>query len=639
MEISPALELVGAALGHQLHDQIGALIDGNHVDRSELTVAQRRCCEAHIVYDVDWTFESRVETFRRHGNAAVSQHFGYDQAAYQSETAHRCEVGRTHQPLREPFMAEIAAGGGAGLARADQAAKVWDFGQHSVHERCSSCSGNGEVSCSGCYGSGRTSCYHCHGAGSTTQTRWISRPNGGGHSETYQQPCYTCGSSGRVSCSGCGGSGRITCSACSGHGFFTDVANVTVRAVPRMHITVRSRLSNEALLAHLVRTSAAGAAHYFEFALCDRRQPDAQTWRVVYETHTAVVELDLALRSKTYLAAAAGPRVLAFVRPAIFDDLFVEEIADLQKVFAGKKPSLQSRRARQFFETYAGQPVLDEAMKSVAKLRGNDRQSPGREVVRACDGYITAQASALLGRCMLALLDKVSPPHSVWSWFAVMLAPMALVALAAQNWMENHGPRLGWELALVALGWSLGGMLVATAASPVAALVSTVVSAVRRRAVPPAYRQHGRNWQPFGAFAWGFVGVALAGGTLGWLAHEGHVPRLDNLPVRALEETLALPSYPAYMQAAEVWRRAGLFVTPNSVDPARMKEQLMVLDIQTNLRRLGYGIAVSGQLDNATRQQAAVYAQKRRINRDLRVVHSALCKERGSVCRIDPALR
>ena len=171
MEISPALELVGAALGHQLHDQIGALIDGNHVDRSELTVAQRRCCEAHIVYDVDWTFESRVETFRRHGNAAVSQHFGYDQAAYQSETAHRCEVGRTHQPLREPFMAEIAAGGGAGLARADQAAKVWDFGQHSVHERCSSCSGNGEVSCSGCYGSGRTSCYHCHGAGSTTQTR------------------------------------------------------------------------------------------------------------------------------------------------------------------------------------------------------------------------------------------------------------------------------------------------------------------------------------------------------------------------------------------------------------------------------------------------------------------------------------
>lgn len=639
MEISPALELVGAALGHQLHDQIGALIDGNHVDRSELTVAQRRCCEAHIVYDVDWTFESRVETFRRHGNAAVSQHFGYDQAAYQSETAHRCEVGRTHQPLREPFMAEIAAGGGAGLARADQAAKVWDFGQHSVHERCSSCSGNGEVSCSGCYGSGRTSCYHCHGAGSTTQTRWISRPNGGGHSETYQQPCYTCGSSGRVSCSGCGGSGRITCSACSGHGFFTDVANVTVRAVPRMHITVRSRLSNEALLAHLVRTSAAGAAHYFEFAPCDRRQPDAQTWRVVYETHTAVVELDLALRSKTYLAAAAGPRVLAFVRPAIFDDLFVEEIADLQKVFAGKKPSLQSRRARQFFETYAGQPVLDEAMKSVAKLRGNDRQSPGREVVRACDGYITAQASALLGRCMLALLDKVSPPHSVWSWFAVMLAPMALVALAAQNWMENHGPRLGWELALVALGWSVGGMLVATAASPVAALVSTVVSAVRRRAVPPAYRQHGRNWQPFGAFAWGFVGVALAGGTLGWLAHEGHVPRLDNLPVRALEETLALPSYPAYMQAAEVWRRAGLFVTPNSVDPARMKEQLMVLDIQTNLRRLGYGIAVSGQLDNATRQQAAVYAQKRRINRDLRVVHSALCKERGSVCRIEPALR
>ena len=116
MEISPALELVGAALGHQLHDQIGALIDGNHVDRSELTVAQRRCCEAHIVYDVDWTFESRVETFRRHGNAAVSQHFGYDQAAYQSETAHRCEVGRTHQPLREPFMAEIAAGGGKGTS-------------------------------------------------------------------------------------------------------------------------------------------------------------------------------------------------------------------------------------------------------------------------------------------------------------------------------------------------------------------------------------------------------------------------------------------------------------------------------------------------------------------------------------------
>ncbi len=370
------LDPAGARIVDRLHNSIASLVDGNHVAKSEVIHAGGRSCPCHLIYEVDWSFVPYTSQQRVIGNGAVSTHFGYDRSEYDSETAQRCEVGRVHKPIRQSFMSQVLAGGGAALGDAGSATQVWDFGQHSVHARCEHCHGDGSVTCSSCHGSGQKFCFRCHGSGSTTETRWIGKHNGHGYSETYQQNCYSCGGSGHERCHLCRGSGTTQCGQCSGHGFFTDIMSVTVQAEPQVQITTRSEFSRDVLSSYLVNLPVSRVVGFLEFTQFNHQDVASAIWRVSYEVHTTVAELDLTLRKKQYMAAAVGDKAWAFLRPPIFDDVFIEEITDLNKIWSGKKKTFSTDRAKKFFDTYAGQPVLDAAMKSVAKLKGKSRELP-----------------------------------------------------------------------------------------------------------------------------------------------------------------------------------------------------------------------------------------------------------------------
>lgn len=623
----------GARIVDRLHQGIAGLIDGNHVERAEVVNAGGRSCPCHLLYEVDWSFVAYTASRRIQGNGAVSTHFGYDRRDYDNETAQRCELGRTHKPIRESFMSRVLARGGAALGEAGQATPVWDFGQHSVHEQCGRCHGKGRVGCPSCHGSRRESCYRCHGMGSTTETRWVSGHNGHGRHETYQQSCYGCGGSGRVTCRECNGSGDVQCSGCAGHGFFTDIMSVTVQAEPHVRITTRSELSRQALSDYLVQLPVAQVVRHLDFTQFDHQDATDDTWRVGYEVHTTVAELDLTLRSKTYMAAAVGDKALAFVRPPIFDDVFVEEITDLHKIWSGKKKSFSNDRARRFFDTYSGQPVLDAAMKSVAKLKGKDRESPEREVTDACGGYISGHSARLLGQCMSALLDKVSPPNSWWSWIGVMALPFLLLFLGAQNWLERHAPDGYAGSAIVWAALALIAALLTAVVSPLAASISTMVSALRRRAVPPEYRQHGRNWQPFKPFVLASVAVASLGAGLGMLSHHDQLPRWDNAPMNTIEATLKLNRFMPYAQASAWLKQAGFFVSPTEAVSSMHDTEPVVFDLQNNLKRLGYKVAATGRMDEATRQAIAAYARKRKLKTtEPQAVLASLCKDLRGAC-------
>lgn len=632
MSASQSLDPAGARIVDKLHTRIADLIGGNQVRRSEVINAGGRSCACHLIYKVEWTFVPYTSERRLQGNVAVSTHFGYNNGKYVEETSRRCEIGRTHKPVREGFISQVLAGGGSALADAGIAKQVWDFGQHSVHEQCAPCSGRGEVTCPSCLG-GRVTCYGCGGGGSTTQTRYVPGHNGQGRHESYQQTCYSCGGSGRLTCTQCGGSCRIRCGECGGHGFFTDIMSVTLRAEPHVRIAVRAELSRDALSGYLVNLPVAQVVHYFDFTQFNHEDAAADKWQVGYEVHTMVAELDVSLRSKSYMAAAVGDKALAFVRPPIFDDVFIEEITDLKKIWAGKKKSVSNERARKFFVTYAGQPVLDAAMKSVAKLKGQDRDLPGREVSTACDEYISSASADLLGKSILALLDKVSPPNSLWSWIGVMTLPYLLMFLGAQNWIENSVQGDYLSTAIVWLVSAVFAALVTTSVSPVAAFVSTIVSAIRRRSVPEEYRQHGRNWQPLKSFVWTSVAVATLGGAIGMLTHYQKLPRWDNWPMNMIEETLSLNRFAPYAQISASLKTAGFFVSPRSSSTVMPDTDPSVVDIQVNLKRLGYIVAVTGRMDDATRQAVVAYAKRRKLKTtELQAVLTSLCKDIPGAC-------
>lgn len=638
MAVSKLLDPSGARIVDCLHNRIADLIDGNQVRRSEVIDAGSRSCACHLIYEVEWTFVPYTSQRRLLGNAAVSTHFGFDTAEYAKETEHRCDLGRTHKPVREGFVQQVLAGGGSALANAEIDIQIWDFGQHSVHQQCSPCSGGGEVRCISC-NSGRVTCAGCNGRGATTQTRYVSGHNGQGRHESYLQSCYGCGGAGSLTCHLCGGSCRIRCGECGGHGLFTDVTSVTLKANPHIRITVRVELSRDALSKYLVSLPVTQVIHYFDFLQFNHEELAPDKWQVGYEAHTTVAELDVSLRGKSYLAAAVGDRSLAFVRPPIFDDVFIEEITDLKKIWAGKKKSVSNERARKFFAKYSGQPVLDAAMKSIAKLKGQERELPGSEVSKACEEYISNTSADLLGKFILALLDKVSPPNSLWSWIGVMTLPFLLMFLGAQNWIENNVQRAHVNIAVLWLVLVVFAALVTTFISPVAASVSSVVSAIRRRSVPAEYRQQGRNWQPLKLFIWTSMAVAMFGGSIGMLTHYKKLPRWDNWPMSVIEETLSLNSFAPYAKISVSVKKAGFFVSPGAAATVLPETDRTVVAIQVNLQSLGYKVAVTGRMDDVTRQAVVAYAKKRKLKTtDPQVVLTSLCKDIPGACTNAPQL-
>jgi hypothetical protein len=416
--------------------------------------------------------------------------------------------------------------------------------------------------------------------------------------------------------------------------------SVTLRAEPHIQITARTELSRDALSKYLVNLPVAQVVDYFDFTQFNYGDTTADKWQVDYEVHTTVAELDVSLRSKSYLAAAIGDKVLAFVRPPIFDDIFIEEITDLKKIWAGKKKSISNERARKFFVTYAGQPVLDNAMKSVAKLKGQDRDLSGREVSKACNEYISSASAELLGKFILALLDKVSPPNSLWSWIGIMTLPFLLIFLGAQNWIENNVQDDYLSIAVVWLLLAVFAALVTISTSPVAAIISTIVSAVRRLSVPVEYRQHGRNWQPLKSFVWASMAVATLGGSIGMLTHYQKLPRWDNWPMNMIEETLSLNRFAPYAQISASLKTAGFFVSSRSSSTLMPDTDPIVVDIQVNLKRLGYKVAVTGRMDDATRQAVVAYAKKRKLKTaELQAVLISLCKDIPGACTNAPQRR
>jgi hypothetical protein len=409
--------------------------------------------------------------------------------------------------------------------------------------------------------------------------------------------------------------------------------SVTVQAEPQVHITTRSELSKHALSNCLVNLPVSRVVKFLDFTQFNHQDVASDTWRVGYEVHTTVAELDVTLRKKQYMAAAVGDKAWAFLRPPIFDDVFIEEITDLHKIWSGKKKSFSTDRAKKFFDTYAGQPVLDAAMKSVAKLKGKSRELPNREVNAACDGYISDASAGLLGNCMIALLDKVSPPNSWWSWMGTMAIPFGLLFLGAQNWMERNTPEGYWNLGFAWLGLAISAAILTAVVSPIAASISTVVSAIRRRSVPAEYRQHGRNWQPFKPFVWTAIAVVSFGAALGMLTHFDKLPRWNNLPMRAIEQTFNLHRLEQYSQASAVARQAGFFTSSESTSAIPPGAGPIVLDIQNNLNRLGHKLKVTGEMDNATEQAMTAYAKRRKLNAsDPQAVLASMCKDLRGAC-------
>lgn len=122
--------------------------------------------------------------------------------------------------------------------------KLKDSMKFAYTDTCTSCH-NGETTCFSCAGRGRDSCNFCAGLGNISKTRQATGFDGSSYTESYMERCVHCHGRGYNECSSCGGRGYVRCSVCDGSGIKTEVASISVYAIPYYDLKLQEEIDSK----------------------------------------------------------------------------------------------------------------------------------------------------------------------------------------------------------------------------------------------------------------------------------------------------------------------------------------------------------------------------------------------------------
>jgi hypothetical protein len=305
----------------------------------------------------------------------------------------------------------------------------------------------------------------------------------------------------------------------------------------------------ELLHAYLQNIGLRTACEILDFTRTGGKRSAADAWRLSYRCDTEVVALPVAVCGRQYGIAAVGDHPHAFVRPSIFDDLLHDELAA-----ADTQGKLNDHTARKFFERYRKYSATDRALQNIAGNPGGDNPALAEQAVfQACGGYVSQQAAATLGNLLARILQKISPAFS-WEAWALVMAPVAAASfIASAGVQETCVSILGivFFLLLTIAGVLAGGL----AASPLAWLLSAVISKRRREQVPEAYRQEAQNWKPLKTVCHCLAWITVCGVVYAAAVRHGLAPSVRGF-VPFLTATQQQPGRPPALSVPGVSRPA-----------------------------------------------------------------------------------
>ena len=376
--------------------------------------------------------------------------------------------------------------------------------------------------------------------------------------------------------------------------------------MPSYKVAADTRFAPQALSDLLARSGAKFCGEKILFDL-NGEQAGEKTHGMSYIGISTAVMLPFGLKGKTYICYAFSNPPYPYVRPAVFDDLFADELAFLQTNLSGRR-KLGKRKAVAFFNRYAGQPVLDDAMREIALCRTSADQDTGHAVQTACQGFISTEMAARLADVLNLIIDKVSPTYSPTVWVLFSLPVLAYMALLLEWMSELMIDRQPIEILVI------GGMafpLILWVISIVPAVCSMVVVAWQRRKVPPAYRQKMRNTEACRRLlGWGFL-VCLAACAYGFAVSREWLPKSEGRLASKITQMLCTQADewfgPFEKPALDGLCRPSDNHTERMELPAQ-KEQ--VLYIQRRLQAGGYKIKDDGRFGKESRRLAGDYLAK-----------------------------
>lgn len=510
-------------LNQTLLKQIGNLIDGNNASSTDILEKSHEISEFNVNLNVIWNFQGEYEDSEVAGGAISKDHFGTNELEFNKFTQELLQLSKVDENLRKEFLEEILNLEANAIKESNSSKIFYEFKPFSVSYECSNCRGKGKVSCSSCGGKGTKGCSGCGGSGNIQEQQPVYKNGKYAGSRTVYRTCSSCGGSGRKTCFSCHGGGTLRCSSCGGHGYFTITRNVFATAIPSSNISVKSSEFAENLSNLLGSQSVRFCGEKIHFELIDNLKISQISHAFKYFGQSMITKLNFTLLNKDYTVAAMSNPPFAFIKPAIFDDIFADEIRYLKKINKDKK--ISRAEAYSFFSKYQNQPVLDLAIQEIAKVRENENDDMGKIVFKACDGYISKQTATIFANFISRCLDKISPVYSKFIWILFGILASLGLFFYTENLFENKflkapfGVIFDTFLAILITILSFGAM---------AYLLSLLVTSIKRLKIAPQYRQKMRNKEAFSYFRNSIILFGILGAIYGGFASKELIFRLED---------------------------------------------------------------------------------------------------------------
>ncbi len=507
-------------LSKNLIQYLSNIIDGNNATINDVESIDYEVENITAELNIIWVFFGEYAESSRAGGSYIGKSCN---SIYELEdiTDELIKKAKFDKNLRIPFINTFKELERDGISKANENYLIKDFGNFSTEEICHTCNGKCKITCNSCSGNGKHRCSSCSGTGRSTQYRYNTYTK---RQESYSTSCSTCNGRGTNTCHPCSGTGKVRCNNCKGHGFFIITRHIVARTKPNFFIKTDSALINEELQLYLNKKDILflNESIYFEPSNQKAHIENDEEEIFTYYGDSVVIKQDFRVKIKEYTCYAFSNPPIPFIKPTIFDDLFINEIEFLNSK-EGQKKYMSKKKALSFFDSYSKLPILDKAIKEIASVREKNKENTTDSVIKSTQGFISNNVASTLSNHINKFMDKVSPSYSPLIWAIGLLLLSIINIVFFEYTFERKGTNIIFEPLFTFI---ITSIVIALIIYP----LNLLIVYFKRRKIPLEYRQKLRYKEPFKLYMIGASTIFILVSGYGILSNKGYLPKTNGIP-------------------------------------------------------------------------------------------------------------
>ncbi|WP_151949186.1 DnaJ-like cysteine-rich domain-containing protein [Aliarcobacter butzleri] len=515
-------------LSKNLIQYLSNIIDGNNATINDVKSIDYEVENITAELNIIWVFFGEYTESSKAGGSYIGESCN---SIYELEniTDKLIEKAKFDKNLRIPFISTFKELERDGISKANENYLIKDFGNFSTKETCHTCNGKCKITCNSCGGNGKHRCNSCGGTGRSTQYRYNTYTK---RQESYSTSCSNCNGRGTRTCSSCSGTGKVRCNNCKGHGFFVITRHIVAKTKPNFFIKTNSVLINEELQLYLNKKDILflNESIYFEPSNEKVHIKKDEEEVFTYYGESVVIKQNFSVKIKEYICYAFSNPPIPFIKPTIFDDLFINEIEFLNSK-EGQKKYISKKNALNFFDSYTKLPILDKAIKEIASVREKSKENTTDSVIKATQGFISSNIASTLSNHINKFMDKVSPSYSPSIWVIGLLILSIINIVFFEYTFEKKGTNVIFEPLFTFI---ITSITIALIIYP----INLLIVYFKRRRIPLEYRQKLRYKEPFKLYMIGASVIFILASGYGILSNKGYLPKTNGVPQHILFDSV-----------------------------------------------------------------------------------------------------